>query len=600
MNRPPLAVDTPAPAWLVAAAIAAAMLPTLLAYNVAPSPTFLNQALALAAWGLFMVVVAGGLRWRRGPGPLLLALAVVAVAAVWSWGPGALPGSLALSAIGLLFAAALLAMAAAGTRAHGDGGVAVFSAFALGWVVAGVCNVAVALVQVFAPGWADGSWIAVSGIAGRAVGNLRQPNHLSTVLLLAAVALVALIELQRLPATRWRMGRMMLAAALMAALVGGVVLTASRTGLLSVLLLATWGLVDRRLARGTRGLLLAAPLFYAAAWAAMAGWAAVGEHSFGGSQRLAETDISGSRFAIWANTLALIAHEPLAGVGFGQFNFAWSLTPFPGRPTAFFDHTHNLPLQLAVELGLPLAAGVCGLLAWALLRAARHAWARADAAESLCGRVAVAMVAMLGLHSLLEYPLWYAYFLLPAAWAWGWALGAPRRADTAAAGMLPQGSAAIAGLVLAVAAALTVGDYRRVALIFSAPAGSPPLAERIATGRQSWFFGHHADYAAVTSGQLRGADAAPAFARARHYLLDTRLTMAWARWYEGQGRSDEARHLAARLREFHRPESTAWFDGCPEPRPALPNLVLMVPDAFACEAPSRVVPWREFLAPPSR
>ena len=27
------------------------------------------------------------------------------------------------------------------------------------------------------------------------------------------------------------------------------------------------------------------------------------------------------------------------------------------------------------------------------------------------------MVLLVGLHSLLEYPLWYAYFLLPAAWA---------------------------------------------------------------------------------------------------------------------------------------------------------------------------------------
>jgi hypothetical protein len=35
-------------------------------------------------------------------------------------------------------------------------------------------------------------------------------------------------------------------------------------------------------------------------------------------------------------------------------------------------------------------------------------------------------VLMISLHSLLEYPLWYAYFLLPAAWAFGFGLGAPR------------------------------------------------------------------------------------------------------------------------------------------------------------------------------
>ncbi len=45
------------------------------------------------------------------------------------------------------------------------------------------------------------------------------------------------------------------------------------------------------------------------------------------------------------------------------------------------------------------------------------------------------MVLMIGLHSLLEYPLWYAYFLLPTAFAWGFALSrrAPANADRSAA-----------------------------------------------------------------------------------------------------------------------------------------------------------------------
>ena len=56
----------------------------------------------------------------------------------------------------------------------------------------------------------------------------------------------------------------------------------------------------------------------------------------------------------------MIAREPLAGVGFGEFNLAWTLTEFPHRPTAFFDHTHNLPLHLMVELGIPLGLLVFG------------------------------------------------------------------------------------------------------------------------------------------------------------------------------------------------------------------------------------------------
>ena len=85
-------------------------------------------------------------------------------------------------------------------------------------------------------------------------------------------------------------------------------------------------------------------------------------------------DISSSRFGIWSNTLALIAQQPLRGVGFGEFNLAWTLTEFPGRPVAFFDHVHNLPLHLAVEMGLPLALATLGLLGWALWRAGRRVW----------------------------------------------------------------------------------------------------------------------------------------------------------------------------------------------------------------------------------
>ena len=46
------------PRLLQAAALAAAAGPSLLAYNVSLSPTFLNQALALALWGGFVAAAS--------------------------------------------------------------------------------------------------------------------------------------------------------------------------------------------------------------------------------------------------------------------------------------------------------------------------------------------------------------------------------------------------------------------------------------------------------------------------------------------------------------------------------------------------------------
>jgi hypothetical protein len=357
-----------------------------------------------------------------------------------------------------------------------------------------------------------------------------------------------------------------------------------------VLLLAVWGLLDRRLSRPTRGLLLAAPLLYAVSWLGMAQWATLSQHSFGGSARLAESDISASRFAIWRDTWALICMAPWAGVGFGEFNLAWTLTPFPNRPVAFFDHTHNLPLQLAAELGLPLASLVMGLLLWALWRGARQAWGT-PADGGTARRCAVMMVLMIGVHSLLEYPLWYSYFLLPTAWLFGFALqgAAPAKASGSTAARAAPGLA-LAAMAVVAGAALSVLDYARVAAIFSAPPDAPPLEARIAAGQHSVFFAHHADYAEVTSG-VPVHDPAHAFDRAAHYLLDTRLMIAWSHNLAERGELDAARHLAARLREFRKEDAAEFFEPCSQ---AAGSAAAGQP--FQCElAVNAPASWRAFL-----
>jgi hypothetical protein len=414
----PLERDT---TWISIAAMLAGCLPSLLAFNVAPSPTFLNQALALLTWGLWAGAVArfvqlgpAGHRWALRSGALPLALLALPFgAAVVSWLAGALPDTLALSAAGTLLAAALLVLAGGWSgAAQPREAERVFAAFCAGWVLSGLLNVAIAALQVFVPDLADGQWLAHSAIPGRAVGNLRQPNHVCTLLLWSAIAALALHE-QR------RMGERAVLAVL-ALLAFGLVLTASRTAVLGLALLALWGVVDRGLSRTGRRAAVVASAFFALAWGLMWIWASAAHAVFGGQQRLAEADLSASRFRIWSDTWQLIQAQPWQGVGFGEFNFAWSLSRLPNRPPAFFDHSHNLFLQWAVELGLPLAVLMMAILLGALWRIARAAWRRpAGDPSSVPGRAAFAMLVMIGLHSQLEYPLWYAYFLLPTAWLLG-------------------------------------------------------------------------------------------------------------------------------------------------------------------------------------
>ena len=557
----------PSPYWLSAACLAVAF-PTLLAFNLPPSPTFFNQAMAFVGWGVWglLLASAAGSRSARPADPghaaLLAALAVMAIAAAVSPLWSALPWTLALSYLGSLLAAMLVAMLGASLTGRGRG-VAAFHAFCGALLVAGVLGAAISLIQVFVPQWVDGRWIAAASDSGRAAGNLRQPNHLSSLLLWSLVALAWLAE-------RERIGRVM-APALGLLMLAGIVLTASRTGAVGILLLAAWGWRDRiTLSRRTRIALLAAPLAYVALWAAFTYFKHLAGEAFSGEEQLVRSDFSSSRFAIWSDTLAMIARQPWLGVGWGEFNFAWTLTPFPDRPTAFFDHTHNLPLQLAVELGVPLALLVLALFAWSLWRAFRAAEG-VEGPLRLTLRAAFMMVLMMALHSQLEYPLWYAYFLLPTAFAWGLCLGRPGASEAAAEGSLAAGTGGavarplwLASALLAAGGAAALYDYSRVVPIFSPGSDARPLAERIAAGQRSLLFGHHADYAVATSEASSPAQALAASHRAVHYLLDSRLMEAWAKTFEATGDDARARYVAARLTEFRNDGNDAFFELCRE------------------------------------
>jgi O-antigen ligase len=572
--------------------------PVWLAYSASPSATFLNQATAITAWGCWLVAMLPNVGsvsrplQLETPGlkALVASFAVVALAALIAWGWQGLPLGLALSAFLMVLAAGTVACAGVVLAAHqGAGGVRVFRLLAIALLTAGLGAALIAVLQVFTPQWADGLWLAASRLEGRATGNFRQPNHLGSLLLWSMVALLALgaQQSQVIRLSLW------VQASLLCLLMLGVVLTASRTAALGLLVLALWGGVDRKLPSATRVLLLSTPLLYAVIWWGLTGWAQASGHAFGGEGRFsADGDISSSRFAIWRDTLALIAQNPLTGVGWGRFNFAWSLTPFPDRPTAFFDHSHNLFLQFAVELGVPVALLVTTLLMWAFWCTTKNAWC-ASGALGVALRSCWVMLLLVALHSQLEYPLWYAYFLFPAAFMWGLCLGGASANAKADDPFAPKAGPArfpsvlrIGALLMVMVGVASVVDYWRVVVIYAPPPGASPLAQRIEEGSRSVLFAHHAHYAAATTA-AQPAQAMRSFAVANHHLLDTRLMVAWAEALNATGDVERARHVAARLREFRNNNATAFFAPCDNEPPEKPA-------PFQCAPPSRVMGWRDF------
>ncbi len=576
----------------------ALIFPPLLAFNRTPSATQLNELLCVLGWGFCLLAanrVTPGSGRRGATTTLMLALGAMCIAVVASWTIGSLPTSLALPPLLLLVVACFVAVLGARVAQGGDqDGVRAFEPFAIGMLVVGVCSAAIAVIQVFFPDLAKlggGNFIAESVIPGRAVGNLRQPNHLASLLIWSAIALVPLVEWRRIP--RW------LGALLLLFIMYGVFLSGSRTGLLGgAIVLVAWAVCDWNLSASTRiALVVAVALALAMPWLSMHfSHAAVGT-----ATRASDGD--SSHFAIWKNAFEMVRQQPWLGVGWGEFNFAWTLTPFPHRPTAFFDHTHDLPLQLIVELGLPLGLLVLGLLVWALVQGLlRVMRTKGDAAHG--ARAAWVMVIMIGVHSLDEYPLWYAYFLLPAAWAWGFTLGsgpAPKpAAEPALSGvgggrpidpgkLVRLGSEGSGlrwfGATMVVVALLSTWDYWRVSTIFIDDANLAPLPDRITAGETSPFFAHHADYADATIADPP-SKALGAFERATHSLLDSRLMMAWATALAESGQTERARYLVARLKEFNKSDAEEFFAPCAD-------ATLQV-KPFQCLPEPKGLTWRDF------
>lgn len=565
----------------------------LIAYNQTPSATLYNQLAAFAGLGLLVA----GLAWSHslesgwrvdGVSLGLLLMTVVAAVAPLTHG---LPWSMALTSMAMLLGA--LVAVQVGRAVSSRQRDAVLTLFCVALVGAGLLSVVVCIVQMFFPELANGVLIARSGVVGSAVGNMRQPNHLASLLMWACVGAVWLEQGGWL--ARRLGGAMAGTCALYVLLflfVFCVLLSGSRTGWIGIALLVIWGAIDWRLAPRVRIALGSTAVMFAISWGLMDLYAALGDHAFRAQSRLSgEGAGSPTRLAILANALGLLARYPLTGSGWGDFNLAWTLTPFPDRPVAFFDHTHNLEMQLLVEMGLPLGLLTLVLLAWGLVLGLwRAVWG------GPAGHCAGMLVAMIGVHSQVEYPLWYAYFLLPAALAYGLCWSGKRAGDEpesealarADAGPLPRRPALVVlGLAITAAVPLVVIDYLRIVHIYAPPSSAASLDDRIAAGQRSPLFALQADYAEATV-QPPGAVALEASRRTGHHLIDTRLLMSWAKSLNAVGETDKARYLVQRLREFRNAASEDWLAECDEVA-----ALGAAAKPFQCEPPQREYSFRE-------
>jgi hypothetical protein len=112
-----------------------------------------------------------------------------------------------------------------------------------------------------------------------------------------------------------------------------------------------------------------------------------------------------SRWSLWKDTARLIGGHPLLGSGLGTFPVAFTRvqSTFLGQ---FVNHAHNDYLELASDLGIPMAAVFFGSTAALLARVARKAASSEVSFERAMALGCLGSIAAILLHSLTDFNLY--------------------------------------------------------------------------------------------------------------------------------------------------------------------------------------------------
>lgn len=389
---------------------------------------------------------------------------------------------------------------------------------AYAWFFAAVVSSIIALSQYF--NWDDALY-PIFNIAnqGQAFGNLRQRNQLATLLNIGLAVLVlwpilatkvratflpsmstveAASSPKNLNAWQWRL-TIFSVQLLTAANAASV----SRTGMVGVglLFIISW-VWYKSLGKTSLMISILALLSYAF-WVAVLPFASewiTGIHGYSLFGRLGFEGLASctSRKILYLNVLDLILEKPLWGWGWRELSLAHFSAGYNNRFCEILDNAHNLPLHFAVELGLILMALLVLPFIWKCLKA--KPW-HAQAVEK---QLAWYVLALVLLHSMLEYPLWYGPFML----AFGLSLGLlwpqqargnpgyfPNRQFSLYREKLPGwiGFAGMVGLFFA------AYDYVRVSQIYTVPEDRLAIFANnpYAHANRSWLFAGPVSFAVL-------------------------------------------------------------------------------------------------------
>jgi O-antigen ligase len=268
-------------------------------------------------------------------------------------------------------------------------------------LMAGLGSLAIAAIQWLGFSDPTGWWLEYMPPGERPYANLSQPNLFACLLGLSVAGVIWFYETRRLPG--WA------AWVLVALLALGMLMSQSRvTWLFMPMFVGLWWAYRDRARLRTPLVVVATTA--AAFVVAVVGWSALNSalQLHVNALSVAERAQQGMRMEHWKTLLDAVSRSPWVGYGWQQISQAQLAATLDHRPTfEWLSNAHNEILDLVIWNGIPIALVVIGLLvAWAVGVLRRCADADSWALIAALGVMLV--------HSMVEFPLHYALFLLPA------------------------------------------------------------------------------------------------------------------------------------------------------------------------------------------
>lgn len=239
---------------------------------------------------------------------------------------------------------------------------------------------------------------------GRPFANFGQPNTLATFLLCGLFSVLYLYERQKIGVFVCILSSSIL--------LFGVVLTQSRTPWVFAIIFLIWWFWKSKSAYlriKTQGILIGYGIFILLLWVTplisdflILNFRSVSERAYGGLQRI----------DLWQQMLIALKNQPWIGYGWQQVSVAQIETtllyPFYG----WTEHSHNIILDILIWNGIPLGIIIIILIIWWLSRFI----ALVNSPENF---LFLSLIGTILVHAMFEYPLEYAFFLLPIGFLFG-------------------------------------------------------------------------------------------------------------------------------------------------------------------------------------